>query len=300
MSKGYALALIFTALCVFGSFFYLQNKVLTERHTAISAYSEAVNERVIALKQEQLDELVRKTNKLLQDETKVRFRPIQPFMALAREGENELLDIASAFEQGDIEDLNHLLRQRQDLLIILRDSAASLLMRYGHLMDLSPDDIKAKMLHQQKIIAEATLPPINGFGASSFSFGRDLILLDYLNVLEKVLMDVTQISGGMILNCFPPPDFFPVINHGFSDPKFGETITTSISIGKLDHTHIPENMFVLINGDTVSMNRHWMEPYTFKPSRRGKQVLKLELFVRNPLTGHVYLEGVNHYDFHVR
>ena len=300
MTKGYALALILTALSVFGSLFYLQNKILTERHAATFAYAEGVNARVIALKREQLDELVMKTGKLLQDETKERFRPIQPFMTLAREGEDQLIDAAEALTQGDTKELTPLLRLRSELLVSLSDSAIGLLEIYGHLMDLSPDDIEAKTDHLHKLVDQASAPSEGCFSESSFSLQRDLIVLDYLNVLEKVLLDVTYISGGITLNCFPPPDYFPVINHGFSDPKLGESITTSISIGKLDHTHLPENMFVLINGDTLSMNRYWMEPYTFKPKRRGKQVLEMELYVRNPLTGYVHLEGRNHYSFHVR
>lgn len=300
MSKTYALAVMLAGTLVFSCLFYLQHQVLTTQHEKTFVYAEAVQQRVIKLKRAQLDELVRKTKTVLQDETKERFRPIGPFMKLAREGEGDLIDAAESLEQGNIAELKRLLQLRAGLLVMLHDSAVGLLKAHGHRMDLNPDDIEAKADHLRKIVDKASIPPVNDFTEPSFSLQRDLMVLDYLNVLEEVLLDITRVSGGITLNCFPPPDYFPVINHGFSDPKLGESITTSISVGKLDHTLLPKNMFVLINGDTLAMNRNWIEPYTFKPKRRGKQVLEMELYVRNPLTGYVHLEGRNHYSFYVR
>ncbi len=299
MSKGYAVALILTNLSVFGSLFYLQNKVLTERHTATFAYAEAVNERVIELKREQLDGLVMRINDRLQDDAKARFRPIQPLITLARAGEDELIAAASVFEQGDSEELHTLLRQRQALLNTLRDSAASLLMHYGHQMDLRPKDIEAKILQHQKIIEQAIPVPTKIFTTSSFSLDRDLILLDYLNVLEKILLDVTQVSGGKTISCFWGPEFFPVISSQFANPQLGETINTKLSVGSYATSLRSEDVFILVQGDTLRMGLDGTVDYKFKPDKRGRQTFKMELFLTNPLTGEVRQEATTDYSYYV-
>ena len=99
---------------------------------------------------------------------------------------------------------------------------------------------------------------------------------------------------------FPPTRLLSRHQPWLLRPATWETITTSISIGKLDYNHKPKDMFVLINGDTLEINNYRMEAYSFKPTRRGKQVLKMELYLRNPLTGYAHREGINHYNYHVR
>jgi hypothetical protein len=168
-------------------------------------------------------------------------------------------------------------------------------------MNLSQEDIKVKGAYLKTAINERINTSLSIRDADlSILLNRDLLTVDYLNAVTLVLRDILYLTGGQTLICFPPPDYFPVINHGFSDPQLGETITTSISIGKLDYNHKPEDMFVLINGDTLEMNNYRMEAYSFKPTRRGKQVLKMELYLRNPLTGYAHREGINHYNYHVR
>jgi hypothetical protein len=300
MSKGYALAVILTAISAFGSLFYLQNKVLTERHAATFAYAEGVNERVIAQKREQLDELVMKINKQLEEDSKERFRPILLFVAKAREEEDELLAAALVLKQGDSEDLNELLHQRQYILNNLRDSAASLLMEYGHQMDVNADDVDAKIVNHQRIIEEAIVPPIKDFSNPAYSLDRDLILLDYLNVLEKMLLDVTQISGGKVISCFFGPEFFPVISSQFSNPQLGETINTKLSVGNYATSLRSEDVFILVKGDTLRMGLDGTVDYNFKATKRGRQKFKMELFLRNPLTGEVRQEATSDYSYYVR
>jgi hypothetical protein len=236
----------------------------------------------------------------LQEDSKERFRPILPFINKARQGEDELLDAALTFEEGDIEDLHHLHHLRQEFLNALRDSAASLLMRHGHQMDLSPDDINAKILHQQTVVEHISAPPTKTTSTSSFSLDRDLILLDYLNVLEKMLLDITQISGGRIIRCFLGPEFFPVVNTGFLNPRRGESISTRLSVGSYATTLDPEDITIIIEGDSLKPNMAGYIDYDFVAHRRGKQELEMELVLKNPLTGEVNKQGITKYHYFVR
>ncbi|MFK8163200.1 MAG: hypothetical protein AB8H12_12110 [Lewinella sp.] len=93
MSKGYALALIFTTLSVFGSLFYLQHQTIHEQYHQLSYRNASVHDRVIAQQVDQQHELVRRVDELLKDDTKARFRPIQPFFIGVRDRESACIQL---------------------------------------------------------------------------------------------------------------------------------------------------------------------------------------------------------------
>lgn len=304
MSRTYALSLIFAAVTLTSGLFYGQYRYLTDGVNETAAYAEEVHERVIAGQLEEIQEQTSVVFKLLNDETKERFRPIIGFAYHLEEKREAYLKLSKSInpnEEGAELLLNKLTLLHDTQLTWLEEEVTEFLLEHGEQIDLNKRDIMVKTNRLKTKLEEFRNTASNLQEVSMNSLlKRDLLTVDYLNAVKLVLFDVYILTGGITLNCFPPPDYHPVINNGFSDPQLGETITTTVSIGKLDYSHIPEDMFVLINGDTLHMNDFGMEPYSFKPNRRGKQVLRMELHVRNPLTGHTHLEGVNHYSFHVR
>lgn len=299
MTRSFAIAFILTTLSLFGGLFYLQHRVLTERHAATFTYAEAVQQKTIEQKREQLDELVWRINDRLQDESKARYRPIQPFIERARGGEAELIAAAGALAPGSTDGLQQLLRLREQLLTTLSDSATGLLEGYGYQMDLSPEEIEAKSASYRKRIAQIHHLPATDLTESAFTLHRDLIVLDYLNGLEEVLLDVTGVSGGKMISCFFGPEFFPVVSTGFLNPRRGEKVSTRISVGNYATSLDPEDVTIIIEGDSLKPNsagfidynfvvrQRGKADFSFKPRKRGKHSLKMECLVTNPLTGEV-------------
>lgn len=304
MSRTYALALIFATVTLVSGLFYGQYWYFTSQQAEVSAYAAGVHERVVVGQQKEMRRMTVEVTKRLRDETKERFRPIQGFIFEVEEKREAYLKLSKSIKPI-INDSKLLLRElallHNSQLEWLKTRTKELLLEHGGQMDLRQEDIKVKSVYLETAINERMNTSVSIRDADlSILLNRDLLTVDYLNAVTLVLRDIFDLTGGITLNCFPPPDYFPVINHGFSDPQLGEMITTSVSVGKLDYSHKPEDMFVLINGDTLQMNNYRMEAYSFKPTRRGKQVLKMELYLRNPLTGYTHREGVNHYNYHVR
>jgi hypothetical protein len=284
MSKTYALTLMLTGVTVFSSLLYLQNQYLATKYQETFAYAEAVQQQTIELTREQLDELVRKTNYLLRDETKYRFRPIGPFLDNARAEEEVLISAAEALAQENAEELTELLRLRTNLLVNLSDSALGLLETYGHLIDLSPRDIEFKTTNISKIINRVNTPFADDFDEFSFSLQRDLILLDYLNVLGEVFLDITQIMGGKTISC---GGYFPVISADVVNPRKGETVRAKVSIGSYSSALNPKNVLLIAGQDTLTINPDGTADYEFSSRKRGAHRVKLFFQITNPLTGEV-------------
>ncbi|SER31150.1 hypothetical protein [Neolewinella agarilytica] len=245
--------------------------------------------------------MIQEVEETLSEDEKDRFKPMIPFFYERRQLFKEYLEFASA----DIEDAPYSIQELEELytshLDVLEERTTVFMAEFGEQMDLSENELKFKLkYYQDNFWGGDAWPMTEGLSASDFTIRRDLLTLKYLTTLTQLVENISSIAGGKMLICFPPPSFFPVIQDGFSDPKLGEEITTTISIGKLDHSLNPEEMFIVINSDTLRLERGWREAYSFKPTRRGKQVLEMSLFGKNPLTGAVYSEGKNYYSFHVR
>lgn len=300
MSRTYALALIFTAVAVIASLFYLQHHLLTERNEAMLAYAEGVHERAIALKQEHLDEMVNALSDQLMDEARARFRPMRPLIEEARTGEQKLIDRAAALREGTAGELRQLLELRNDLLLELINATKHFLSQYGKQMDLSDAEVSTKTTLLEKYIADILRQPVGGFSTSSFSQQRDLMVLDYLSVVEVVVNDVRNIAGGKVISCHFGPEFFPLVVTGFLNPQRGEKISTRLSIGSYSTALNPEYVTIVIGGDSLKPNAAGFIDYDFIAQRRGRQELNMELFIQNPLTGEVSTQGTTSYQYFVR
>lgn len=301
MTRNIALSLTCSIFLLVSGLLYLQYRFLTKGQAEIATYAEGIHQQLIEHQQEQLSELIMRAEDRLLEEEKEPFKPMMPFFHEGILLFDEYLELASAVGEDNPSGMQELKETHALHLSLLEERAATFLTEFGEQMFLSEDEIEMKLkYYEDNILRENAWPRTKSLSTTNYTLGRDLLTLKYLTTLTQVIRDVSNLSGGKTLICFPPPSFFPVVQDGFSDPKLGEEISTTISIGKLDHSFLPEDMFVVINQDTLEMDGGWRESYTFKPTLRGKQVLEMQLFGKNPLTGEVYFEGKNYYNFHVR
>jgi hypothetical protein len=168
-------------------------------------------------------------------------------------------------------------------------------------MDLHLEDINAKVANVSKIIDQIRSAPNDAFHSSAQeSLAQGLLTLDYLEVVGKVVHDVIDISGGKTISCFFGPEFFPVVSTGFLNPRRGEIISTRLSVGNYATELHPEDVTIIIDGDSLQPNSAGFIDYDFVPRNRGQQVLEMQLLTRNRLTGEVKQQGVTEYRYFVR
>ena len=295
MSKGYAIAFIFTTLSVFGSLFYLQHQVLTERHAATFAYAEGVNERVIAQKREHLDDEVYRLQEKLNDETKYRFRPIGAFLEEVREREEEFIKLAETNRDFQKDQVPILLALREAHLEELMLGLTNLLKNHGKEMDLRPADIKTLSQDYEERVNEVKQQPIPAISTKTYSLQRDFLLLDYLNAVESILLRVVQIAGGKTIEC---GGYFPVMSTDIVNPRKGETVRAKVSIGSYSSSLNPNHIVLTAGKDTLRMNPDGTADYQFTPSKRGVHTVDLSFKILHPLTGEV-MSGDGSYTYNV-
>lgn len=296
MSKGYAIALIFTTLSVFGSLFYLQHRMMAAELKAISDYAEGVHKRVITLKQESMSEAFKKLDDDLQDDTKFRFRPILPFIDKAQKREEVFLKAAANEENLSMEGLLSLNELRQAHLEDLLTDYTTLLEDFGHQMDLRADDIDVKLKHISAAVKEESHQAMPTFSTTSFSQGRDLLVLQYLNAMESVVLDAIQIAGGRVISC---GGYFPVFVANIYNPKRGQLVKAKVSIGSYSTALNPDNIILTAGNDTLTINPDGTADYEFSASKRGQHTIDLRFQITNPLTGLVQT-GEGSYIYNIR
>jgi hypothetical protein len=83
-------------------------------------------------------------------------------------------------------------------------------------------------------------------------------------------------------------EFFPIVNARHGAVKTNQAFEAELSIGTYSSQINPKNITMVVNGDTLGVDDEGKAMLVIPPTyRTGQQVLKLEAFVTNPLTGEV-------------
>ena len=301
MSRTYALALIFAAVTLIGGLFYGQYRYLTGGQKEVAGYAAEVHERVIEGQLEEMERRAMEVEDRLEEDSKYRFRPILSFLNNAFERRDAYLDRVEENKENPDSDLAAFWHFHDAELDSLVTAYTTFLRKFGRDMDLRLEDINAKVTHVGKNIDEVRF---ESGGTMPFTSGKsltqELLTLDYLEVVGRVVQDVIDLSGGKVISCFFWPEFFPVVSTRFLNPRLGETIYTRLSVGNYATELDPEDVTIIIDGDSLQPNSAGFIDYDFMARNRGRQVLEIQLLTRSRLTGEVKQQGVTEYSYFVR
>lgn len=296
MPRTYALALIFAAVTLIGGLFYGQYRFLTDGRVEVAAYAEGVYERVVAGQLDQMERLAHQANERMQDDINYRFRPITAF--LDKSFERRDIYLKRAQQEGRVDESKSITFScfHDAELDSLLKSYNSLLLEFGHEMDLSKDDVTSKIAHIKKMIAKARITP-GTVRPSEGVFARSLLAADYLNTVGLIARDAVGISEGRTI-C-GGEWYFPVYSAKEGSPKKGIKTTAKVAIGSYFTALNPDNVLLVAGGDTLTFNPDGTADYEFVPQKRGNHTVELYFEITNPLTGEVKSgEGV--YTYYIR
>jgi hypothetical protein len=302
MSKGYAIAFILTTLSVFGSLFYLQHQVIHEQYRQLSASNAEVHDRVIAQQIEQQEDLVNRVDDRLQEDSKARFRPVQPFIADVQERQAACMQLYQqimAADESNSSKLPDLAKQLSANLKETREAFARFLFAHGENMDLNKEQAMT-IATDTKSICIAASTSITLLSAKHSGYETTALaglqMTDYLQAEQRVLEMAGRLSGGKVIEC---GGYFPVFYADIVNPRKGETVRAKVSIGSYSTSLNPDNIILTAGSDTLTINRDGTADYQFTPRKRGSHTVGLHFSIRNPLTGEVKTgEGSYTYNVH--
>lgn len=296
MPRTYALALIFAVVTLVSGLFYAQYWYLTGRQGEVTAYAEGVYERVVEGQLAQMQRLNMEVQDRLQDEAKYKYRPILPCLQHLFDRRDSYLDEAKKSNDIDNSYLADFVKLHNAELDSLATSYESFLRAFGGDMDLRLEDINAKVAHIGKAINEARLIHDNPlYSPSEVELTRCMLSLDYLAVLELVVRDVIDISGGKT-TC-GGEWYFPIMVTDIENPRRGQKVKAKVWVGSYSTSLDPENVVLTVGSDTLKINPDGTADYMFTPKNRGKLEFNLGLSIINPLTGQVTRsEGIRTYN----
>jgi len=308
MTRAYAVSLIFVALLIASGAFWWQHVTLTSRTDADIKLAVDVNERVVEVLERSIRERTHKMSTLLEDESKERFGPIQQ-VSVEADNAKAVFDKAYKVNNQIATNPRHQVADLQDLHVITRRGVrkvfskySAILREYGEQMDLRREEAETKI---ERIYArlEPVLTSFDRIAASDDSnvaYKLSLIQVGFLTALDEVLEDIASMAGGKVISCHFGPEFYPIIATNFVNPKHGDTLSTRLWAGSYATELRPEDITIIVNGDSLHSGLNGYIDYSYVAQGRGEKSLKMELIVRNRLTGELTRQGVTEYGYFVR
>ncbi|MEM9526247.1 MAG: hypothetical protein AAGA31_06535 [Bacteroidota bacterium] len=296
MSRTYLITLFLLVTCFLGGMVYLHFHLVDQQLAAQSAQASPVLALAMERSQERMNMVVWELQARLEDDSKAKFRPILPTIESISETQESLLqEIQELKEKVDIglgseiieTPLRNLLEQdrlaRKEIVYIM----SKFLEDFGEQMDLNRREIFEKKEFYRKEIVTTSFHFSGCENQVVLQNELDLLKLSVLNLQEFLVQDLAQISGGRTLNCFFGPKYYPVVSAGFLNAVVGRSHEARISVGNFATELKPENIRIVIEGDTLLLNEAGWIDFSLIPKKRGEQALEMELLITNPLTGEV-------------
>lgn len=94
--------------------------------------------------------------------------------------------------------------------------------------------------------------------------------------------------------CFVFENYFPALLSDRTTSKSGEQIDVKLAVGVYSVNQTPENVSFIINGETYHPGYDGILNHSFIAKGKGEQQFRVDLEVRNPLTGEVRRSQMNH------
>uniref|UniRef100_UPI0023557ED8 hypothetical protein n=1 Tax=Neolewinella agarilytica TaxID=478744 RepID=UPI0023557ED8 len=241
----------------------------------------------------------------LREPSKGKFRILLPVITSANEGFKGIINrfqVIGCDRWGaplPVDEQANALRQlSNDIaldLSMFQSAYFNMLNEHGKEVDLRDEDVEEAKERARNFLQEGFGKSLDNLMSGNHFQRRDLLILAYVQVHERILQDVVDIAGGKVIACHFGPKQYPFIAESFENPRVGEPINTYLGIGTYDDELDIHHLRVVVNGDTLrANNRFGMMQYSFTPRHKGDQALEMEMLYENPLTGEVFSRKYYH------
>lgn len=288
MSRSFSLLLIALGLTILGSLVYLHFHLMERQHAELFDHAHKVNEQVIEQKRQEIDWLHWRTEEFFLDVIYARRSMVLDIFKEAELRLEDYFDAVEKFDQQtggnvnplDIQSLaNAALTPVIDTAIqVFQEHHEQLDMREEDMLSLTSDFIELKGSIARRLTTST--PP-----SGTLHLEQDVVTLELLANFTDLLHRVASLS--CYTACFTLESYFPVVMADANFVRAGETMQIKTALGSYASALQPEDVVLLIDGDTVRIGYDGTGYYTIKASELGEHTIPTKCIVTNPLTGQV-------------
>ncbi len=308
------------------------------------------NKASISTVESQLEQTVSSLKNLLSDESKAKYRPIEPavdqvrstinsFNSYVDELRNELID-AAGNQNGEVDDDDYTVsygkrvpkgKKNKDVttrmlvdegrgeelkakIIETKDELVGiytkLLQEHGEKFGLREQEIQNRIQNIGQnlpfgIDDETWKDSKDKKSWADFKF-RQMPLAAVLPLMSQMQSDaksseaalvnsMAELAGGRVVEF---DAFFPVVQAEKAYVIKGEPFNAQISVGTYSTQINPSDIKIMVNGSRLEVGEDGKAEYSTRTTSTGKKTLKMEVEVRNPLTGEL-TEGEGTFEYEV-
>lgn len=294
MSRPFSLLLIALGLTILGSLVYLHFHLMERQYQMTFTKANQINQTAIKQKMDGMEADIEMLKYYMEEHGIERRRPILNVVERAGEERTKLFE--AIFPRGANPSGNYLDEKRwvkssseyREMAITsinaLGSDCQELFGMHQSATELSEDQAEERLTAIQVKIKRFVSRSSSPTNDPPEGFSRALLMLDFLNTHESILLDVMQLAGSkaMVID-----SYFPVMTLAPVQPMAGEKVNARLTAAAYSNRLANSEVLLVVGKDTLKAGPDGFVDYVFKAGRRGVHTLPTKCIVTSPLTGEV-------------